>query len=244
MAAFSSESMIILAASDIHGNPFPLQQVLRNEKFDVSLFLGDLVDYGPLPAESIDLVRQNFDIVIQGNHDYAASNNTDCLCGQENHELSVYTREHITMPKLGSEDKQYLKSLPPSATKELDGLSFDLSHGSPSNRLYGYMYPWQISSDSLRNEIGRPTDSNIILVGHTHYQFYVPFSGRLVLNPGSIGQPRDTVPFPSYAVINTQTMQVELKRVKYDTTPLKNGLLSLINDQKMLEHDLRLFRLS
>ncbi|MGC8505451.1 MAG: metallophosphoesterase family protein [Thermoplasmata archaeon] len=235
--------MIILAASDIHANPFPLREILKTEKFDVSIFLGDLVDYGPYPAETIDLVRQNFDIVVQGNHDFAAANNADCLCGQENHELSVYTRENLTMPMLAKSDLQYLKSLEPSVTREFDGMSFDLSHGSPSNRLYGYMYPWKISSDFLKNEIGRQTDANIVMVGHTHYQFYVPFQGEIILNPGSVGQPRDG-PYPSYMLIDTDRMQFTMKRIRYDCSEIRNRIISLVKDKRMLDQDLKLFRFS
>ena len=201
------------------------------------------MDYGPYPAETIDLVRQTFDIVIQGNHDYAAANNADCLCGQENHELSVYTRENLTVPMIGKEDIQYLKSLEPTLTREFDGMTYEMSHGSPSNRLYGYMYPWKISSEFLRNEIGRPADSDIIMVGHTHYQFYVPFEGKILVNPGSVGQPRDAA-YPSYLIIDTDKMQFTMKRIKYDYSKIKNRIIELVKDRKMLDQDLRLFRFS
>ena len=243
MGDFSSEFVIILAASDIHANPFPLREILKKEKFDTSIFLGDIVDYGPYPAETIDLVRQTFDIVIQGNHDYAAANNADCLCGQENHELSVYTRENLTFPMIGKEDIQYLKSLEPTLTREFDGMTYEMSHGSPSNRLYGYMYPWKISSEFLRNEIGRPADSDIIMVGHTHYQFYVPFEGKILVNPGSVGQPRDAT-YPSYLIIDTDKMQFTMKRIKYDYSKIKNRIIELVKDRKMLDQNLRLFRFS
>ncbi len=89
-------NMRLLVISDIHSNYDALKTVLENEKYDKALFLGDLVDYGPEPAESFDLLKENADYFIMGNHDASFAYGVDCNCSQEMHDLSDYTLENIS----------------------------------------------------------------------------------------------------------------------------------------------------
>ncbi|MDA8054934.1 MAG: metallophosphoesterase family protein, partial [Thermoplasmatales archaeon] len=130
--------MRVLIFSDIHANPYALRALLDQEKFDEAVFLGDVVDYGSKPVETLDMVKEISKYVVTGNHDYAAAFNKDCLCSQENHELSVYTRENITMKDLGKNEINFLRSLPTSLDIELEGTLFKSVHGSPADSLYGY----------------------------------------------------------------------------------------------------------
>ncbi len=236
--------MKLLLCSDVHANPYPLRKVLESEKWDMSIFMGDIVDYGPLPSETIDLVKENFDLLVQGNHDSAAGLGIDCHCGQENHELSVYTRDNVTIPRISREDRNYLASLPQNFQKEVDNMKIFVSHGSPANNLYGYMYPWTISPDSMKNALGRLEDATTFIVGHTHYQFSLHFNGKIIINPGSVGQPRDSIPDPSYTILDTESTTITHRRVKYDSGRLKEEIMQSIDDKKMLERNLRLFRLA
>ncbi len=233
--------MKILVCSDIHGNVHAQERVIKSEQFDKSIFLGDIVDYGPKPSEAIDLIRDNFDTVVQGNHDYAAATGRDCMCSQENHDLSVYTREKITMQTVGKNDMAYLASLPKSKRIEIGGRTFEINHGSPENRLFGYLYPSRVSGSSLTDENGKRTDSDYLLVGHTHHQFAIPMEGMMIINPGSIGQPRDGFPDPSYAIIDTDNWSISLKRVKFDRDLLKREIISSLPEGAMLDRNLRLF---
>ncbi len=235
--------MRVLIASDIHANIEPMRKILSESSYDYSMFLGDIVDYGTRPSETLDLVRSNFDRVVQGNHDNAAAFGVDCMCGQENHELSVYTREEITNNDLGKEDIRYLQSLKTSDEFELDGIKMTLAHGSPRNALYEYVYPWNVSADMFRTPLGQPLEHGLFFVGHTHYQFYTQLKGYTVINPGSSGQPRDNDSRPSFCIYDTETGSVELKRIRYDSTSLKNEIVSSIKDEKMRNLNLRLFRL-
>ncbi|MCC6041942.1 MAG: metallophosphoesterase, partial [Desulfurococcaceae archaeon] len=90
--------MRVLIISDIHGNYDALKTVLETARgFDYIWFLGDLVDYGPEPHLVVDLVREiKPEVALMGNHDYAVAYNTDCMCAQELHDLSVYTRLNIS----------------------------------------------------------------------------------------------------------------------------------------------------
>ena len=233
--------MRVLIFSDIHANIYALRALLNLERFDESIFLGDIVDYGSSPVETIDEVRGVSKYIVSGNHDFAAAFNKDCLCSQENHELSVYTRENITLKDLGEEEISFLKSLPTSLDVKLDGSDFHLVHGAPADSLYGYLYPWKISSELLKDPMSFTQDPGNYLVGHTHYQFLVNYGGNLIVNPGSSGQPRDGNPKPAYAVFDTDNQSFELKRFNYDKSNIKSDLAKRVKDQKQLEKLYKLF---
>lgn len=235
--------MKILIASDIHANIEPMKRALEGSVFDYAIFLGDIVDYGTRPAETLDLVRSNFDMIVQGNHDNAAAFGVDCLCGQENHELSVYTRENITMKELSGSELKYLRLLKTSDQLEIDGLKISLTHGSPRNSLHEYVYPWNLSYDMFTSTLGNRLEPGVFLLGHTHYQFFSQLKSYTVINPGSLGQPRDNDPRPSYCILDTVTGNVELKRTEYDRSVLKAEISVVVEDPKMRELDLKLFRL-
>ncbi len=233
--------MRVLIFSDIHANIYALNALLNQEKFDEAIFLGDIVDYGSAPVETIDGVRRTAKYIVSGNHDYAAAFNKDCLCSQENHELSVYTRENITMKDIGKTELEFLRSLPTSLEVQLDGSVFHLVHGAPADSLYGYLFPWKISAEMLKEPTSFIQEPGNFLVGHTHYQFLVNYGGNLIVNPGSSGQPRDGNSKPSYAVFETETQSFELKRFTYDKSHLKNDLSERVKDKKQLEKLYRLF---
>ncbi len=235
--------MRVLIFSDIHANKYALDALLKRERFDEAIFLGDIVDYGSSPVEVVDRVRDTAKYIVSGNHDYAAAFNKDCLCSQENHELSVFTRESITLKDLGTEDIKYLQSLPTSADVNIDGTEFSINHGSPADSLYGYLYPWKISSDAFRNPMGFIDDSPNYLVGHTHYQFLLNFSGKLIVNPGSAGQPRDGDRRPSYAIFDSDRKSFEFMRFDYDRDLLKRDLKVRVADGEHLQKLYKLFML-
>ncbi|ABN69446.1 metallophosphoesterase [Staphylothermus marinus F1] len=211
-----------LLISDIHGNLPALQTILDNEVYDEVIVLGDLVDYGPYPGEVIDVLRTIGARIIRGNHDHAVGYGVDCRCGEATHWVSVWFRENITNKLLSSNDKEYLAKLPLFIEKD----NALYVHGSPSNPLYDYLYPWigyeEIIEKILRAVIGRKyvfgkTSGKHryerIYVGHTHVQFMLTIDSIQVINPGSIGQPRDGDPRAGYAVVENDT--VILKRKKY-----------------------------
>jgi protein phosphatase len=243
MSIGGSHTMNVLVFSDIHANKYALDALLKAEKFDEAIFLGDIVDYGPSPGETIDVVRGMAKHIISGNHDYAAAYNVDCLCSQENHELSVFTRENITLKDIGKEEISFLRSLPDQLEVPIDGSTFKLYHGSPADHLYGYLFPWKISAESLKDSMGFSEDKVNYLVGHTHYQFLINYTGNLIVNPGSAGQPRDGNPRPSYALFNSEDGSFKLKRFDYDRTGLRRDLKERIKDRNHLDKLYTLFSL-
>ncbi|MCL4452166.1 MAG: metallophosphatase family protein [Candidatus Thermoplasmatota archaeon] len=233
----------VLIASDIHANVEAAKEMFKVVSYDFGIYLGDIVDYGPKPSEAIQLVRDKFDEVIQGNHDYAASHGSDDMCSPENKEVSAFTRENITRKLLSKEELQYLGSLKRSLISDIDGMRLACFHGKPNDPLFGYLYPWEISQEKFKNAEGRLPVYDYIVVGHTHYQFLTQYDGMAVMNPGSAGQPRDFSHNPSYILLDTKSQNVEMKRFKFDRFNLARELKDLIPDRRLLEKDFKLFHL-
>ncbi len=237
--------MRILVFSDIHANIHALRSLLERERFDEVIFLGDAVDYGTRPSETVDVLRSLKPRRVMGNHDHAASFGVDCYCAQENHELSVYTRQNITLKQLSKSDLAFLAQAPIEGHFEFDNLKIAAFHGSPFDPLYGYLYPWLISkSEVFTNKLGVPLEEHVVLVGHTHYLFTTSFAGYRVINPGSAGQPRDDDTRPSYVILNTDNGSVELHRFDYPRDLLKKEILTEVEQPEMRARLLKLFRVA
>ncbi len=186
--------------------------------------VGDLVDYGPDPGEVVDIVRElDPPVIVRGNHDHAAAYGVDCECGQATHELSVLTRERITLEQLSRRDLVWLGSLPLEASVECGGHIFHVTHGSPLDPLHHYLYYHSKISqvDRVLEKLKERYSgvSNVALVhGHTHFQGYLSLNGFKIINPGSTGQPRDGDPRAAYAVLGCWDggLKVLLARLKYN----------------------------
>ena len=202
--------MRTLVLSVIHGNLEALRAVLAAEVVDEVLCLGDLVDYGPRPAEVLDLVRRHARLAVRGNHDTAVALGVPCRSAPAFRALSEASRE-LTVPMLTEHDRSYLAELPVRATLEVDGLRLEMLHAAPDDPLYHYLPATDVAGwrRALR---GLPAD--LVLVGHTHLPAVLEIEGKLLVNPGSVGLPRDGDPRASYAVLSDG--RAELKRVGYD----------------------------
>jgi len=233
----------ILLISDIHGNYEALKAVLNDAHslgFDDVVVLGDLVDYGPDPDLVVDEVRSfKPKAIVRGNHDHAVGYGVDCGCGPATHAASVYTREEISLKKLSSNDVKWLASLPTRATLKTLGLEGVLAtHATPAEELHDYLYPW-FSDDRVTSSL-KDFEGPALLVGHTHYQFTVRrLSKYIIVNPGSVGQPRDGDPRAAYAIIDDETTTITFRRVKYDVNTTMRKLKALVRDEsslRLLEH--------
>lgn len=199
--------MRILVLADIHANWAALQAVAA-EPFDVCLCLGDLVDYGVEPAPCIDWVRRNATHVVRGNHDHGAAQNV-FVNGKVGFKYLTGVTRALTRERLDKDDLRYLGRLPVSKTVTIDGTRLLLVHASPRDPLDEYSPPDpEFWARRLQN-----VDVDVVCVGHTHHPYVLEVGGKLVINPGSVGQPRDGDPRAAYAVI--QDYNVELKRIEY-----------------------------
>jgi len=235
--------MLSLLLSDIHGNADALRAVVEKVgKWDALWILGDLVDYGPEPHIVVDLVRElKPDLILMGNHDNAVAYGVDCMCAPELHDLSEYTRREISYRLLSSEQIAWLRSLPKVAQPTAGSARVYAVHGSPRNPLYGYLKPdlpvEEILLALTPSPIAvrpKPVTADVVLVGHTHLQFDLRVGGTRVVNPGSLGQPRDGDPRAAYALIDLDSWSVKLGRVEYDIWKTVRKLEQLSLDPRHL----------
>ena len=198
--------MRILLVSDLHANR-PAIEAIR-EPFDVCLCMGDLVDYGAEPAPVIDWVRRKARACIRGNHDHMVAQNVVTAGGSGFKYLSAATRP-ISRQRISEADRRYLARLPVTQFLTLDGLRIMLVHASPRDPLDEYAPPevefWKRRVEGL--------DVDLVCVGHTHVPYQLEANGVRVVNPGSVGLPRDGDPRASYAMI--ENGQISLRRVEY-----------------------------
>jgi putative phosphoesterase len=199
--------MRILLISDLHAN-WPALQAVAAERCDICLCLGDLVDYGMQPAPCIAWVRDKARYVVRGNHDHGVAQNVT-VNGKTGYKyLSGQTRV-VTRQLLQESDLRYLGRLPVSRVVTLDDVRFLLVHASPRDPLDEYA---PNDADFWARRLER-VDADVVCVGHTHQPYVMQVGNKLVINPGSVGQPRDGDPRASYAVIEGN--KVDLLRVEY-----------------------------
>lgn len=203
--------MRVLVISDIHGNIDALEAI--DEPCDRVICLGDIVDYGPEPAACIELLKKQERQMqrVRGNHDNAVAFRVDCECGEAFKHLSVATREYM-WKVLDDEQLAWIGRPPTSLETAIDNKKIFAVHAAPSNHMFKYLRP--DTPDAELAAEAAAVDADIILTGHSHQPFVRDFGGRLLVNVGSVGQPRDGIPRVSYAVINGG--DVELKRADYD----------------------------
>ena len=216
--------MKILLVSDLHGNKEALD--VLPEDYDVLICAGDLVDYGPDSKSVIRFIRHNARATVTGNHDKAAAYGIECGCGEVMRALSIATRAHLRLEK---EETSFLAGLAINTQLKVGGVKILITHATPSD-LYRYIDP-DISDADLSGLFGEK-DADLIVWGHTHLPWIRKIGGITVLNPGSLGQPRDGNPDASYAV--WEDGQLEIIRKPYDrnTTAEKIRRGPLSKDQK------------
>ncbi len=198
--------MRILLLADIHANWPALQAI--HEQFDACLVLGDLVDYGLEPSPCIQWVRDNASHAVRGNHDHGVAQFVKVQGRIGFKYLTGVTRE-LTQERINAEERRILAALPVSKRVTLDGVKFLLVHATPRDALDEYA----IADSEFWSRRLAGVDAQVICVGHTHHPYILEVGDKLVINPGSVGQPRDGDPRAAYAIIENQ--RVELKRIEY-----------------------------
>jgi putative phosphoesterase len=200
--------MKILLLADIHAN-WPALSAIQ-ESFDACLFLGDLVDYGSDPVPCVEWVRSHATAAIRGNHDHAVAQRVAARGGSGFRQLAAATRP-LQWKHLQPAHLKYLARLPVSRNLRLDDLRFHLVHATPRDPMDEYLLNDPAGWHNRLNGI----EADFVCVGHSHVPFHLRLqSGIQVVNPGSVGQPRDGDPRCAYAVI--ENGRVALRRVEYD----------------------------
>ncbi|MBW3538703.1 MAG: metallophosphoesterase family protein [Planctomycetes bacterium] len=199
--------MRILVLGDIHSNWPALAAI--DERFDACLFVGDLVDYAADPVPCIDWVRSHAQAAVRGNHDHAVAQHVQVRGDSGYRRLAAATRP-LHWELIDPHRMKYLARLPVTARIAIDGLTFLLVHGTPRDPLDEYL----TADAKAWAERLEGVEADFVCVGHTHIAFELQLQGKRVLNPGSVGQPRDGDPRASYAVIDNG--RVEFRRAAYD----------------------------
>jgi predicted phosphodiesterase len=217
--------MRYLILSDIHSNLEALQAVLADSAglYQQVVCLGDIVGYGAGPNEVTVWVRQNCEAVIRGNHDRACTGMSDLRFFNPVAKAAA----EWTRTKLEPDHLSYLSELP---TGPLDVADFRIVHGSPLDE-DGYL----ISINDAEAQF-QSLGQGLVFFGHTHTQggfgrrgsggeaeglfphelLTVAEEDALLVNPGSVGQPRDNDWHAAYAIYDAGTRQIEFRRCPYD----------------------------
>jgi predicted phosphodiesterase len=239
--------MRVLILSDVHGNWPALQAVLRAEPdAHQILCLGDLVNYGPQPAECVAWAMQLHppNRVIQGNHDRAFGPGTAPDCAPANQRLAE-SMQSATNHLLTPEMKQFLAALQPLQEFRCGETTCVAYHGKARDPHFPHVggqnaqWPWE--SDIVLT--GHP-DMRFVLVGHpdllflshTHMPMKTCWGNTLVVNPGSVGLPTDGDPRAAYAI--WEEGEVTLRRAAYDVEETARALERLTLEDQM-KHDLQ-----
>jgi diadenosine tetraphosphatase ApaH/serine/threonine PP2A family protein phosphatase len=241
--------MRCLVISDIHANLPALEAVLNDAKshapgFDIVWCLGDVVGYGPEPNECIDLLRTLPHVCLAGNHDWAVVGKLDLRTFHESAAFVVeWTQEHLTAPNMN-----YLRARP----EELPHDDYLLVHASPREPIWEYITDIHVADENFDC-----TTAPFCLVGHTHVPVVfvkdgrtghvhvtlpsadVPVSlkrdSRYIVNPGSVGQPRDGDPRASYALLDTATGTWMPHRVEYPIKQIQTKMKALNFPARLIE---------
>ncbi len=227
--------MKVLIVSDIHANRVALQAVLAAEPdHENVLCLGDLVDYGPNPVECIAWAAatcQEGGWFLQGNHDWSVAHDADARCPKLYEHLAEVTRS-FTRGLLGESALTFLRDIPTNLEFTLDGKHCVACHGTPSDplfRYFNYNHPHEV-----RLEVESVGEPDYLFVGHTHLPCDFRSSFTQIINPGSVGQPRDKNPAAAYAV--WEDGQIHFKRAKYDIEEIERSFAS----SGLHHHDVRM----
>jgi putative phosphoesterase len=206
----------VLVVSDIHGN-WPALEAVAAVAFDSVVCLGDIVGYGPQPAACLRWLRANRAEIVQGNHDRALADDVPPRC-RPDFEWLAAAAAGIARQQLDGDETAFLRALPRTRRLDLDGSRVLLVHATPVDPLYSYLPP---DAESWRAAVAG-LDADILLVGHTHLPCHFQLEGVHVLNPGSVGQPKDGDPRAAYAVIEDGTPRLE--RMTYPIERTVEGL--------------------
>ncbi len=233
--------MRIAVLSDVHSNLRALEAVLADAgTVDAIWHLGDTVGYGPDPDAVVARLRGLGALSVRGNHDDAVAGG-DCLrwFTADARAAAEWSRDHIV-----PETRAYLESLPLTLVRETPAGSFTLVHGSPRDPLREYAY-----SRAAALEILAEIETQHCLIGHSHVPIHFQQvgqldssleewqvdpgrparlgEGRAVLNPGSVGQPRDGDPRASYVIIDTGLGEAAWHRVEYDIKGTQRAMIEV-----------------
>ena len=243
--------MKILVISDIHANYTAFDAVLQHcaGEWDFVWCLGDVVGYGPDPNECVERLKTLPQLCLAGNHDWAALNRLDVRTFNPDARHAV----EWTQNTLTTENTRFLEALPVTFVIG----EYTLVHASPREPIWEYILEPMIASLNFPH-----FETPYCFVGHTHQpviytlgvddgeaasamphydQPHALNGSRQIINPGSIGQPRDQNPAAAYGVLDMTEGIFEHRRVDYDIKSVQRRMLDYNLPKRLitrLEHGL------
>lgn len=208
--------------SDIHGN-LPALKAVFADASDVDLWLcaGDIVGYYPYVNEVCALLRKNGVLAVRGNHDAYVVGELDPIINNR-----VAYRTDWTINELSEKYFQWLSALPIEMNFSWGSVLLKVRHASPWDE-ETYLYPDSEQLQTIYLDHGQ-----IVFLGHTHHPMSIKCGGGIVINAGSVGQPRDWDSRAAYAVLDTCNGNIVFRRVNYDVRTLQKNLVKLGYDER------------
>ena len=216
--------MRVAIISDVHANDHALAAVLEDVDAtapDTVWCLGDTVGYGPAPNRCCEVVEERAELCLVGNHDLVVLGVLDISdFNGEAAAAALWTRN-----ELDDRSREFLGALEPTAKKN----GAELFHASPRDPVWEYVLSAETAYFSLLE-----TTAPLVLVGHSHVALaigleegelrgglapggtVVELAGRWLLNPGSVGQPRDGDPRAAWLLLDTDAHTASFRRVEYE----------------------------
>lgn len=213
--------MRYIVFSDIHGNNLALKLMMEqtiHEKIDGYIFCGDIVGYFYEQEDVINQLRKWNErlYAVLGNHDFNYLNGLS-----DERYAKMFSRQYgrSYVEKLSVSALTFLQRLSHSLSLIIDGKSVLVIHGNLSNPLDGRIYP---DTEIEKKELYSKYD--VVFTGHTHYQMKRKCDKTLLINPGSLGQPRDGKGF-SYCIFDFEKMKAEFYTIEIDVKALVDNML-------------------
>lgn len=197
--------------ADPHANLNALEAVFEDmPEVDKIICAGDLVGFGPHPNEVIEAMKKKNVLCVQGNHDHAVINKKVGSFDEETAKAIKWTWKNLK-----KENLNYLKKIRKKTKINEEGYEIFMTHGTPRNPLKESLFPGA-SKRALVN-MTQGVNADIIVLGHTHVPLEQTIQGKLIVNPGGVGQPRDRNPDASYMVLKLgNEKELTHSRVSYD----------------------------
>jgi predicted phosphodiesterase len=222
--------MRVAVLSDVHANAYALATVLDDVEragAEQVWFAGDAFGYHPWATDTYSLLAPATGPAVLGNHD-------SWLIGKQSAPADFAgTTAMYNAAQLRNERPEalsWLRSLPALLTQEIEGWTVTITHGTPASPLLGRYYP-----DDRESHEWLPRAGEILVLGQTHHPL---LRGRaedgLLLNPGSVGQPRDGDPRPSWALLDLATGRAQLRRSSYDLEAMVKRLRAIGWDEHVI----------
>ncbi len=200
--------------SDIHSNLEALETVLEDiehREIDGYLCIGDLVGYYFRPNEVVEILRSLGALCVRGNHDeFAVRDDPPLGMNSQAAQAIQWNKDRLSEGNLS-----FLRHLPLRREEPFTGKRVFMAHGSPVAPLDEYIEPRQADEHFL-DRCFHNEWPDVLIMGHTHVPFAKKIGHTLVMNPGSVGQPRDGDPKASYAILSTEEPKAEIVRVEYN----------------------------